>query len=478
MDVIPAIDVEGRPLAGRLLARRRRRHRRAHRPAGPDRRAVRGPGRAGSSTSWTSTARSGGAPGQPRGRGRGRGAGRRPAPARRRPRGGGPRPARLRRRRHPRRRCRVAIVERPRRPARVPRRRRRLARRGPGPAARAARRVSLAARPMPPTLDTLVEELVAAGRPPPGAEPRRRVARIPGSSPPSSAATTWTCSSRAASRDLDGIRRLRDAGVAGLILGEALLSGAIDLPARPGGRRMTRHRRSPAPRRLPSPSCSPLLDRGGGALRRSRRHARDPGRVRAPRRGPPRTRLPRRLPHRPARRARRRRDPDGHHHDRQGRHRDQGRGGPVAHRGRQLRRARGVRLLRRRRVPPRSSRASSSRAATASSAASRTSIPGHVGTGGPPYTIKDEPVTATYGRGTVAMARTPQPDRVGSQFFIVLDDAAATPRRGTTRTRSSARSRPAWTWSTRSRRCRTARTRPTRRSDRRRHDHSVTVANP
>lgn len=29
-------------------------------------------------------------------------------------------------------------------------------------------------------------------------------------------------------RDLDGVRRLRDAGVAGIILGEALLSGAID----------------------------------------------------------------------------------------------------------------------------------------------------------------------------------------------------------------------------------------------------------
>jgi peptidyl-prolyl cis-trans isomerase B (cyclophilin B) len=51
-------------------------------------------------------------------------------------------------------------------------------------------------------------------------------------------------------------------------------------------------------------------------------------------------------------------------------------------------------------------------------------IPDLVGTGGPPYTIKDEPVTAKYGRGTVAMARTAQPDSVGSQFFIVTDDAA------------------------------------------------------
>jgi peptidyl-prolyl cis-trans isomerase B (cyclophilin B) len=33
-------------------------------------------------------------------------------------------------------------------------------------------------------------------------------------------------------------------------------------------------------------------------------------------------------------------------------------------------------------------------------------------------------VTATYGRGTVAMARTNAPNSVGSQFFIVTDDAA------------------------------------------------------
>jgi phosphoribosylformimino-5-aminoimidazole carboxamide ribotide isomerase len=32
-------------------------------------------------------------------------------------------------------------------------------------------------------------------------------------------------------RDLDGLRRLRETGAAGLIVGEALLSGAIDLPA-------------------------------------------------------------------------------------------------------------------------------------------------------------------------------------------------------------------------------------------------------
>ena len=33
-------------------------------------------------------------------------------------------------------------------------------------------------------------------------------------------------------------------------------------------------------------------------------------------------------------------------------------------------------------------------------------------------------MTATYGRGTIAMARTSAPDSVGSQFFVVLDDQA------------------------------------------------------
>jgi cyclophilin family peptidyl-prolyl cis-trans isomerase len=46
------------------------------------------------------------------------------------------------------------------------------------------------------------------------------------------------------------------------------------------------------------------------------------------------------------------------------------------------------------------------------------------GSGGPGYTITDEPVTAQYGRGVVAMARTSDPNSVGSQFFIVLDDEA------------------------------------------------------
>jgi cyclophilin family peptidyl-prolyl cis-trans isomerase len=51
--------------------------------------------------------------------------------------------------------------------------------------------------------------------------------------------------------------------------------------------------------------------------------------------------------------------------------------------------------------------------------------PEGTGNGGPGYTIQDEPVTTTYKRGTVAMARTSQPNSQGSQFFIVLDDKDA-----------------------------------------------------
>jgi cyclophilin family peptidyl-prolyl cis-trans isomerase len=47
-----------------------------------------------------------------------------------------------------------------------------------------------------------------------------------------------------------------------------------------------------------------------------------------------------------------------------------------------------------------------------------------VGSGGPGYTIDDDPVKTPYGRGVVAMARTPQPHSQGSQFFIVLADVA------------------------------------------------------
>jgi cyclophilin family peptidyl-prolyl cis-trans isomerase len=48
--------------------------------------------------------------------------------------------------------------------------------------------------------------------------------------------------------------------------------------------------------------------------------------------------------------------------------------------------------------------------------------PTGTGSGGPGYVIQDEPVTAVYKRGTVAMARTSAPNSVGSQFFVVLDD--------------------------------------------------------
>jgi cyclophilin family peptidyl-prolyl cis-trans isomerase len=44
------------------------------------------------------------------------------------------------------------------------------------------------------------------------------------------------------------------------------------------------------------------------------------------------------------------------------------------------------------------------------------------GSGGPGYTITDEPVAQPYKRGTVAMARSSSPNSQGSQFFIVLSD--------------------------------------------------------
>jgi peptidyl-prolyl cis-trans isomerase B (cyclophilin B) len=47
-----------------------------------------------------------------------------------------------------------------------------------------------------------------------------------------------------------------------------------------------------------------------------------------------------------------------------------------------------------------------------------------VGSGGPGYTITDEPITTTYHRGTVAMARSQTANSQGSQFFIVMSDSA------------------------------------------------------
>ncbi len=51
--------------------------------------------------------------------------------------------------------------------------------------------------------------------------------------------------------------------------------------------------------------------------------------------------------------------------------------------------------------------------------------PTGTGSGGPGYAIQDEPVTTPYKRGTVAMARTSDPNSATSQFFIVLDDKDA-----------------------------------------------------
>jgi phosphoribosylformimino-5-aminoimidazole carboxamide ribotide isomerase len=85
-------------------------------------------------------------------------------------------------------------------------------------------------RPTPPTPAALVEELVGAGV--------RRLVLAHGGSDPDletvrSIVRTYDAEVLVAGgvRDLDGLRRLRDAGVAGVILGEAILSGAIDLSA-------------------------------------------------------------------------------------------------------------------------------------------------------------------------------------------------------------------------------------------------------
>jgi len=82
-------------------------------------------------------------------------------------------------------------------------------------------------RTPPPTLDTLVEELVATGV-------HRVVLSHGGATPdPSLLASLRERHDvdvlvAGGITDLPGIARLRDAGVAGLILGEAILSGAID----------------------------------------------------------------------------------------------------------------------------------------------------------------------------------------------------------------------------------------------------------
>lgn len=90
-------------------------------------------------------------------------------------------------------------------------------------------------RGSPPTLGELIDELAGAGV-------TRIVASHAGSDGADADATLANVATRAsaaglellvagAARDLDGVRRVRDAGAAGIILGEALLSGAIDYVA-------------------------------------------------------------------------------------------------------------------------------------------------------------------------------------------------------------------------------------------------------
>lgn len=85
-------------------------------------------------------------------------------------------------------------------------------------------------RPAPPTVDGLVEELIGAGV--------SRLVLSHGAAAPDlervrSLVRTYDAEILLAGgvRDLDGLRRLRDTGAAGVILGEAILSGAIELPA-------------------------------------------------------------------------------------------------------------------------------------------------------------------------------------------------------------------------------------------------------
>lgn len=84
-------------------------------------------------------------------------------------------------------------------------------------------------RPRPPTVDELVDELVGAGV--------RRLVLSHGGSAPEPALLERLVRRHDAdvlvsggATDVDAVRRLRDIGVAGVILGEAILSGALDLP--------------------------------------------------------------------------------------------------------------------------------------------------------------------------------------------------------------------------------------------------------
>ena len=85
-------------------------------------------------------------------------------------------------------------------------------------------------RPSPPTLATLVADLTGRGV--------RRFVLSHGGGVPDAAALGALVAANDADflvaggvADLDGIRRLRDVGIAGIILGQALLSGAIEFHA-------------------------------------------------------------------------------------------------------------------------------------------------------------------------------------------------------------------------------------------------------
>ena len=85
-------------------------------------------------------------------------------------------------------------------------------------------------RPAPPTFAELVDELIGRGV-------RRFVLSHGGSAPDLSSLGSLVAARDAdfivagGVADLDGIRRLRDVGIAGIILGQALLSGAIEFSA-------------------------------------------------------------------------------------------------------------------------------------------------------------------------------------------------------------------------------------------------------
>jgi len=52
--------------------------------------------------------------------------------------------------------------------------------------------------------------------------------------------------------------------------------------------------------------------------------------------------------------------------------------------------------------------------------------PANMGTGGPGWTVTDDPVTTAYKAGTVALANTGSANTGSSQFFIVLSDTSWT----------------------------------------------------